>query len=90
MSQNMTKKVFYILWIPFLLALAGCTEEPVGEPVLLPDRISAYALYPNDVAANDSASNHLVNGLQLLVHPMGSYTLSFDRDSSISELPELR
>lgn len=86
----MTKKVFYILWIPFLLALAGCTEEPAGEPVLLPDRISAYALYPNDVAANDSASNHVVNGLQLLVHPKGSYTLSFDRDSSISELPELQ
>lgn len=87
----MTKKVFYILWIPFLLALAGCSEEEAaGEPVLLPDRISAYALYPNDVAANDSASNHVVNGLQLLVHPKVSYTLSFDRDLSIPDLPELQ
>ena len=86
----MTKKVFYILWIPFLLALFGCTEEQAGEPILLPDRISSYALYPNDLASNDSASNHLVNGLQILVHPKGSYTLSFDRDSSISELPELQ
>ena len=87
----MTKKVFYILWIPFLLALAGCSEEvATGEPVLLPDRISEYALYPNDMAANDSASNHVVDGLQLLVHPKVSYALSFDRDSSISGLPELQ
>ena len=86
----MTKKVFYILWILLLLVLAGCTEESSGEPVLLPEMVSMYALYPNDVAANDSASAHVANGLQLLVHPKGSYTLSFDRDSSISELPELQ
>jgi hypothetical protein len=90
MCQIMTKKVFYILWILLLLVLAGCTEESSGEPVLLPEMVSMYALYPNDVAANDSASAHVANGLQLLVHPKGSYTLSFDRDSSISELPELQ
>ena len=85
----MTKKVFYMLWVSLLLVLAGCTEEPTGEPVLLPDRISAYALYPNDVAVNDSASAHVANGLQLLVHPKVSYSLSFDWDTSIREKPTL-
>lgn len=85
----MTKKVFYILCIPFLLAIAGCFEGEEGEPELLPERISAYALYPNDVAANDSASSYVANGLQLLVHPKVTYSLSFDKDPAIAENPTL-
>ena len=90
MSQNMTKKVFYMLWIPFLLAVSGCFEGTESEPILLPERISAFALYPNDVAANDSASSYVANGLQLLVHPEVTYSLSFDKDPAIAENPTLQ
>lgn len=89
MCQIMTKKVFYILWMPFLLAIGGCSEDPASEPALLPDRLSPYALFPNDVAANDSASAYVANGLQYLVHPKASYTLSFDKDASIKKNPTL-
>ena len=96
----MTKKVFFLLFSAFLprmaplLALSfwllACADDPSGEPVLLPQRISSFVLYPNDVAKNDSASNYVSNGLQLLVHPKVSYTLSFDKDSSIPDPPTLQ
>ena len=90
MSQNMTKKVFYILWIPFLLAIAGCFGTEEGEPELMPERVVAYALYPNDVAANDSAASYVANGMQLLVHPKVSYSLSFEKDTAFVEYPTLQ
>ena len=96
MSQNMTKivrDISFAALLPFLtlvLWLVGCADESSGEPVILPQQISSFVLYPNDVAANDSASNHVSNGLQILVHPKVSYALSFDRDSSIEETPVLQ
>lgn len=86
----MTKKVFYLCFSLLAAVFLGCAEEPSGEPVVLPRLISPFVLYPNDLANNDSASSYVVEGLQLLVHPKASYTLSFEKDSSIKDSPVLQ
>jgi len=90
MSQNGIKKIFLLMLSLLAAGFWGCTDEPSGEPVILPRMASPFVMYPNDLAQNDSASAHVVEGLQLLVHPNASYTFSFDKDPFIEEPPELQ
>ena len=90
MSRYTTKNVLFLLFTLLVAGLLGCTENQPGEPVLLPRYISSFVLYPNDLANNDSASAHVYEGLQLLVHPKASYTLSFDKDAYIDDAPTLQ
>lgn len=90
MSQNMREKILYVFFALLVAGLIGCAEEETGEPVILPRALSPYALYPNDLANNDSASAHVVEGLQLLVHPKVSYTISFAKDPNIEDAPVLQ
>lgn len=90
MSQNMREKILYMLLALLVAGFWGCAEEETGEPVILPRTLSPYVLYPNDLANNDSASAHVAEGLQLLVHPKVSYTLSFEKDPNIEDAPVLQ
>lgn len=89
MSQNGTKKIFLLLFFLLIAGFLGCSENSSGEPVVLPRYISPFALYPNDLARNDSASAYVVEGVQLPVHPKASYKLSFDKDANIKDAPTL-
>lgn len=85
----MTKKVLFLLFSLLAAGFLGCAEVASEEPIILPRMVSSFVLYPNDLANNDSASAHVVEGLQLLVHPKASYTLSFDKDPNVKEVPTL-
>lgn len=89
MSQNMTEKIFYVLFALLVAGLIGCAEEQSEEPVISPKVISPFFLYPNDPANNDSASAYISEGTRLLVHPKVSYKLSFEKDPSIEGTPVL-
>ena len=86
----MREKILYMLLALLVAGFWGCAEEETGEPVILPRTLSPYVLYPNDLANNDSASAHVAEGLQLLVHPKVSYALSFEKDPNIEDAPVLQ
>ena len=90
MSQNMREKILYMFFALLVAGLVGCADEESGEVIVLPRSLSPFALYPNDLANNDSASAHVVEGLQLVVHPKVTYTLSFEKDPNIEEAPILQ
>lgn len=66
-----------------LIFLQGCYTED-KDIILAPNNGLHYGLYPNDQAQNDSVSAGLAYGTYLMVHPKGTYTLSFAADSSFS------
>ena len=77
----------------FLSAMffAACSEDSTEpEYTLYPDNDIFYSLAPNDMAANDSISANLAHGVKLVVHPNASYELSFEKDASVSDVPELQ
>lgn len=75
-----------------LFALAACSDDSSGsssEKICYPTAVAQYVLRPNDPAQNDSAAAYLADGTLLVVSPGGSYTLSFDADTSL-DAPELQ
>lgn len=73
----------------FVSFFVGCAEENDPEIILYPDSGLVYGLFPNDEAANDSASANLAHGVRLIVHPGVNYELSFDKGGSM-EAPKLQ
>lgn len=74
------------------LALFGCSDDSSSsssEKICYPTMVSPYVLRPNDPAQNDSAASDLADGTLLVVSPGGSYTLSFDADTTL-DMPELQ
>ena len=84
------KKIFSLIFLVNLVMLLGCSEVDPGEPVLQPSFMSPYVLFPNDPAISDSVAAYLTSGAVLSLHPGVSYTLSFDKDSSLDEAPVLQ
>ena len=67
------------------LTLCGCGNffaSPSHEDVSLRPLDVTFFLYANDPVSSDSAAAHLSTGVLMPVEPGGSYTLSFDADSS--------
>ncbi|MCF0224687.1 MAG: hypothetical protein HUK20_10495 [Fibrobacter sp.] len=56
---------------------------------MIPDNGLEFFLFPNDMAANDSASANLAHGVVLYVHPKATYEISFDVDPNF-EQPKLQ
>lgn len=55
--------------------LTDSTDNDIPIPL---SEATAFQLYPNDSAANDSAAKWLSQGVLLRVHPQALYTLVFD------------
>ena len=87
--QNFCKKFReYLYWLAvgcFLAFSSACSDTESSEVELKPDHDINYQLFPNDKAANDSASSNLAHGIGLVVHPHAEYELSFDIDENYDE-----
>ena len=71
----------------------ACSDEistADDEYTVFPDNDYFFSYAPNDYAANDSISANLTHGVKLMVHPKASYELSFKKDPSVSDVPELQ
>ena len=85
-------KKWSLLFLPVSLFFA-CSDEistADDEYTVFPDNDYFFSYAPNDYAANDSISANLTHGVKLMVHPKASYELSFKKDPSVSDVPELQ
>lgn len=85
-------KKWSLFFLPVSLFFA-CSDEistADDEYTVFPDNDYFFSYAPNDYAANDSISANLTHGVKLMVHPKASYELSFKKDPSVSDVPELQ
>lgn len=90
MKKTLLQNFFYL---PVIALLCACGEfgssGSSSDFKAQPSSGLPYSAYPNDKAQNDSVAAYLAKGIQLMVHPYGKYTISFDADTN-SDAPELQ
>lgn len=94
MKMSLLSYIKRCLWLflPVGVLLACSDDSSVADEefTVFPDNDYFFSYAPNDFAANDSVSANLTHGVKLMVHPNASYELSFKKDSSVLDVPELQ
>lgn len=85
--------IFFVFFLIFIASLVGCTsvDAPTWEDrEFYPISDLSFSLIPNDGAVSDSVDANLAKGVSFYVHPNAQYELSFDKDASRKEAPNLQ
>lgn len=84
---------FFLFFLVFVACLIGCTsvDAPSWEDVdFYPVSKLSFTLLTNDAVVSDSVDANLAKGVSIYVHPNAHYELSFDKDYSRKDPPNLQ